>query len=76
MRMRDSVVGAFKPDFLEKTSDAADLCAAPLTRCSSHTTPPCPPLMQRASLAGALSGAAIRHQESNSSRMSLRKDVV
>lgn len=29
VRMRDSVVGAFKPDFLEKTSDSADLCARP-----------------------------------------------
>ena len=28
--MQDSVVGAFKPDFLEKTSDSADLCAPPL----------------------------------------------
>lgn len=27
MRMRDSVIGAYKPDFLEKTSDSADLCA-------------------------------------------------
>ena len=28
VRMKDSVVGALKPDFLEKTSDSADLCAA------------------------------------------------
>ncbi len=27
VRMRDSVIGAFRPDFLEKTSDSADLCA-------------------------------------------------
>lgn len=32
VRMRDSVIGAFKPDFLEKTSDSADLCVpVPLT---------------------------------------------
>ena len=33
MRMRDSVIGAYKPDFLEKTSDSADLCAR---RCFLH----------------------------------------
>lgn len=34
VRMRDSVIGAYKPDFLEKTSDSADLCAR---RCLLHT---------------------------------------
>ena len=33
MRMRDSVIGAYRPDFLEKTSDSADLCAL---RCLLH----------------------------------------
>ena len=27
IRMKDSVVGALKPDFFEKTTDNADLCA-------------------------------------------------
>jgi hypothetical protein len=26
IRMRDSIVGALKPDFFEKTTDNADLC--------------------------------------------------
>jgi hypothetical protein len=36
VRMRDSVVGAFKPDFLDKTADSADLCA----RCPPPLLPP------------------------------------